>query len=289
MAAFFGLIVKSGDTQNVDLPEDHILTLTNAAFVGKANETAKLYVSVDRKYVLATLVGGKSDQTTLDLTFFPGKPLSFGLDGHGEIHLVGSMQSYNTEISDSEISNSEDDADAAELAHRAGVPKKPLSGKSALLDIEAEESADELDLDDASDAENDDEFDDEDDDEAKPKPAPAKKDEKKPADAATPSKKDEKKVAAVVGGKPAAQTPKAAGGPESAKKQAGGVDAKATPKAAAAGGQKRPAGTPGEAEGAKKAKPDTPKSGGLKCEQCARMMPNQQALEQHTKAKHAAK
>jgi len=298
------LAVKSGEAQNVHLAEDNILTLTNAAFVGKPTETATISVREASQYVLATLTGGKTDQCSLDLTFFPGNQLSFGVDGQGEVHLVGSLQSYNNETG----SDSEEEADAAELAHRGGISQKPF-GKSALHDLEAEESADgSLEL--SGDFDEEDDGDEEDESLSlapkKPTLLPTGKD-KKPADAtATPSKKDDKKAAAT--SKPAAaaaaQTPKgavvgaAAGasvkGAESGKKKPSA--ALATPKttpAAAAPTPKRPASTPGEldAPAGKKAKPDTPKSagGGIKCDQCSKSLPNQQALEQHTKAKHAAK
>jgi len=285
MASFWGLIVKAGEAQNVVLPEDHILTLTNAAFVGKASENAKLYVSVDRKYVLATLAGGKTEQVTLDLTFFPGHQLSFGADGHGEVHLVGSLQSYGSDESGS-------DEDDEELGHHHGAPQGAKA--SNFLDKEAEESEDDS-MDGGSDgfgSEEDDDLD-EDEDELAPPPKLAakagatKKEEKKPSEAAaaaTPNQKGDKKAAA----KPAAQTPggtaKAPAAADSAKK----------PAAAGAAGQKRAAG--GDAEtptGGKKAKPETPKSagpvGGIKCAQCPKSLPNQQALDQHNKAKHGAK
>jgi hypothetical protein len=290
MASFWGLIVKAGEAQNVQLPEDHILTLTNAAFVGKASENAKLYVSVDRKYVLATLAGGKTEQVTLDLTFFPGHQLSFGADGHGEVHLVGSLQSYGSDESGS-------DEDSDELAHHGGpLSRAPQGAKaSSFLDKEAEESEDDS-VEGGSDgfgSEDDDDFD-EDEDELAPPPAKpaakpaagaAKKDEKKPSEAAaTPNQKGDKKAAAA---KPAAQTPGGAG-----KTPAGADSAKKPAAAGAAGqGQKRAAG--GDAEtplAGKKAKPETPKStGNLQCPQCPKSLPNQQALDQHNKAKHGAK
>lgn len=288
MAEFWGLIVKGGETKNVQIPDDHVLTVTNAAFSGKAGETAKLYAGVDKKYVLATLSSGRTEQVSLDVTFFAGNALTFGAEGHGEVHLVGALQYAG---------DAEDFDSDEERAMRAG-----------LIDDEASEGEDgsDDDLEDEEDGEDEDDEDEEDESEEEapappqkkalpaPKPAAAagKKDEKakapqqqqqKPKEQATPAKKDEKAKPAAAA-TPAKKDDKAPAGTPGKAAQTPAKAAAATP---AKGGEKRPA-TAGKADGetpAKKAKADA-KSPGLMCTQCNKPMPNQQALEQHSKAKH---
>jgi len=267
MASFWGSIVKGGEAQNVQIPADHLLSLTNAALVSKGTEPAKLYVTVDRKYFLATLTPGKTDQVVLDLTFFPEQRLSFGVDGHGEVHLVGSLQSYGQDDDD-------DDSDGDHHLHALDAGD---SDDGSLGPVDEPDDFDE-------------DGDDEDDDDADelPKPAsakalpPAPTSAKKPGEAATTpqTKKDDKKAPGT-GAKQATTT-----APQTPKTPAA---ASATPTPAQKRAAPSPAGAGAGAEtpSSKKAKQaDTPKSGGVKCEQCPKTLPNAQALEQHVKAKH---
>eukprot|EP01116_Phalansterium_solitarium_P024941 TRINITY_DN92_c0_g1_i1.p2 TRINITY_DN92_c0_g1~~TRINITY_DN92_c0_g1_i1.p2 ORF type:complete len:313 (+),score=149.19 TRINITY_DN92_c0_g1_i1:79-1017(+) len=311
MAEFWGLVVKAGETKSVNIPADHVLTVSNAAFVGKGAETAKLYAGVDRKYVLCTVAAGRTEQVSLDVTFFAGNPLSIGVEGAGEIHLVGSIQFAG--MGDEDLDSEEERADAFERG---------------LIDDEASE--DDEDDEDEEDEEDEDGEDDEDDEEeeipapkkpsqkalpapapakpAAPAPAPAKKEaakaaapakkEEKPAaapakkEAATPAKKEDKKPTT-----PAATPAKdkaAAAATPSKDKAAAATPSKDKAAAQATPGQekKRPATTPGKADGekdAKKAKTDAKSPSGLQCTECtpAKPMPNAQALEQHKKAKHS--
>jgi hypothetical protein len=286
MAEFWGLIVKGGETKNVAIPDDHVLTVANVAFVGKTGETGKLYAGVDKKYVLATLSSGRTEQVSLDVTFFTGNPLSFGVDGNGEVHLVGALQ-YTGEAEDF-------DSEDEERAMRAGMIDDEAS--------EDEDGSDEDGMDDEDDEDEEDESEEGSEEEApapqKALPAPkaaaaaAKKGEQakapqqqaKAKEQATPAKKGEQaKKEAPAATTPAAKKEAAAATPGKAAQ----TPAKAAAATPAKGGEKRPA-TAGKADGetpAKKAKADA-KSPGAMCTLCNKPMPNQQALDQHTKAKH---
>lgn len=319
MAEFFGLIVKAGEVQNYSIPEQFVLTLSHAAYVGKQGQKATLYAGVDRKYVLATFREGQTEQVSLDVTFFAGTPLSFGVEGAGEVHLVGSQQFFGDEGDES------GDSDELENGKPAGLDTDSEDDDIGdFIDDEAEED------DDDEEDEEDDEDDEEDDESEEEQAPPAKKGAvkaleapKKPAAAApaaakpaaaTPAKKDEQKpkaatpaakpAAAAAAAKPATpaakaatpaaakQTPKAAEAKKAEAPATPAAAAKAKPATTPAADKKRPATAGGDEQAAKKQKPEAKSPAaadgkGLKCPDCAKFLPNQQALEQHGKAKHS--
>jgi len=324
MAEFFGLVIKAKETKNVAIPAGHVLTLANVAYVSKPNESGKFYAGVDRKYVLASFANGRIEQACLDVTFFPGSALSFGLEGDGEVHIIGSLQDYS--------------ADAGSSSDEDSLPAS-RNLKKAMVDDEAEEAdseddgSDEDDEEDGEDdGEDDDEEEEESDDSADKAPAPkakaqpssksdhvkglikpnkdqAQKDQpqkNKPSTPApaksAPSTPAANKTAASTtpASKTGAPKPAAATTPSVSKLAAAttpAAKAPQTPKAdastpsAAKDEKKRPAGTTPKADGsAKKSKTEAKSpAGGVKCDSCSgKPFPSQHALDQHNVAKHGA-
>jgi len=277
------------------------------------------FAGVDRKYVIATFAIGRTEQVSLDVTFFAGNPLSFSLDGSGEVHLVGSMQYVGG--SDQEDSFEDDDDEGVLHNHKAAKKPKPAQKAmlSGLIDDEAEDSEGEEDSQEEDEDEEDEEDGSEEEDELPSKPfgllKPKEDSKPKQVPPTTPGKKDHKiKTPGTPAGatgkvsvstptapssKPAATTPAAASGKAAASTPtpASKPQANKPPTTPGATGakeeKKRPApATPKAADDdktAKKAK-NAPKSpSNIKCDQCpGKAFPTEHALEQHQVAKHGA-
>jgi len=255
------------------------------------------------RYVLATLVPGRTEQFPLNVSIFSeDQPVEFTVTGSGEVHLVGTL-----ELLPSPYDGDEED-DESDLSENGFLDQEASDGE------DSDEGARVTELrDDDDEEEEEDEEDDDDEDEEEEEEEPAHKGKHA---AGKPHQKPQapQQAALQQAGKKNKEAP-AAHHEQSVKKQKGESgkpqpspqqqqQKPQTPKPDAAKGQKTPNGgqqtpkvgqqTPkGGQQTPKAAAAQTPKSaekpvsaGAVQCPECPAKFNNPTALTQHTNAKH---
>jgi len=122
--AFFGLSVKGNTSEEIDVPEGAILTITNIALEGKDNEAATVFVQVEmeedddkpvmKSYMLCKLVGGKHDSERVEVKLFASEKSKLSVKGGGEVHLTGYLEPDHTFDGIGESDDEEMDEEAME-------------------------------------------------------------------------------------------------------------------------------------------------------------------------------
>lgn len=300
---FWGVEVKPGESLKCDPEENKYLHLSQASLgESKGKENVPLSVKInDQKLVIGTLSADKCTQISLDLVFEKEFELSH-TSKNTSVHFCGYKSAMQDDQSDDEFPESESEPEEVPLGQNAnGKPLakegKPNAGKAVKEDNQAakkvkkaeptkaekpktvpeddEDDDEEEDSEEDSDADEDlaeamgdsDEEDEDDSSEDEDEATPPKKSApgKRPSDSAskTPPPEKKAKVVTPAGGQ------KTGGGkkevhvatPHPAKKTAGNSD---------------------------KSKQQTPKSAGsVSCKSCSRTFNSENALQAHTKAKHA--
>jgi len=112
MANFFGLVVKAGSTISADIPEMAALNISQAALVNAKDGPVKLFCTVeDQRYIICTLNSTTLPQQAVSLSFFFDQPVSFSVEGSGEVHLIGYVQEIGDSESEGGFSDEEDMSD----------------------------------------------------------------------------------------------------------------------------------------------------------------------------------
>lgn len=281
---FWGVEVKAGEPTKVTPAPEHIIHLSQAALgesKNKGNENVPVFVNFgNKKLVLGTLSQEKFPQITFDLVFEKEFELSHNWKS-GSVFFCGYKSALPDE-SMSEFGSDEEedfpmiDAENSGLQLKSEKPKpavkkakieepsKPVkdeeedSDEDDDSDEEGDESDEEGDSEEGDDSEED-ESESEDEETQNKAPEPSKK---RPNDAATKTPPPAKK---------AKQSPQKS----DAKKNVH----TATPHPAKQGGKAANGKTPNQ---------QTPKSGGqFACKSCPKTFGSDNALQSHTKAKHA--
>jgi len=152
MPVFWGLIIKAGETREADIPEGGVVTIAQAALTGSKNgESSQIFALVEdqTKFLLATLVAGRTDQQQFDLNFFYDQTVKFEVSGSGEIHLTGYLQALDSEENDENgfegiQSSDEDEQEIEPTDLKKAPPVGVKSSKFAPEDVEEEDSEEEI-------------------------------------------------------------------------------------------------------------------------------------------------
>ncbi|XP_048325127.1 histone deacetylase HDT1 [Ziziphus jujuba] len=304
---FWGVEVKAGEPLKVKPELGYVIHLSQACLgetkKDKGNDSVLLNLKVgDQKLVLGLLSLEKIPQLSFDLVFEKEFELSHNWK-NGSVYFCGYQTQYGEENDFSDLDDSEEeeeDVPSAVTENGKGGQKveqaKPASAKSIAAKPESsekpkvklvepskdedDEDSDDDDDDDDSDGDegSDDESDDEDmldadsddddegsDEEDEETPKKVESGKKRPNQSAVKTPVSVKKAK-----------------PDSAQKSGGkkGAPHTATPHPAKNAGK-----TPGTAD---KSKAQTPKSGGqFSCKSCSKSFGSENALQSHSKAKHA--
>jgi len=118
-SAFFGLVIKGGNSAAAKIPEMAMLSLSQVALTNvKDNQPVKLYCTVEQqKFIVCTLNSATLPQQSLSLTFFFDQPVSFSVEGNGDIHLIGYLQPLGD---DSDLSEGDSQDDESAFAYANG-------------------------------------------------------------------------------------------------------------------------------------------------------------------------
>eukprot|EP01117_Protostelium_nocturnum_P000379 TRINITY_DN10445_c0_g1_i1.p1 TRINITY_DN10445_c0_g1~~TRINITY_DN10445_c0_g1_i1.p1 ORF type:complete len:164 (-),score=92.87 TRINITY_DN10445_c0_g1_i1:150-641(-) len=131
--SFWGQIFKAGSSQEVQIPEDSVLTLTMLAFSGKEGSKAQVFVQTEgsEKVLLCTLREGTIDQIQTDLEFTGAQQTSFSVEGSGSVHATGflSLQLDDEEGFDFGGSDDEEEEESEEEEEKPAPP--PKAGKQS--------------------------------------------------------------------------------------------------------------------------------------------------------------
>jgi len=133
--SFWGLIVKGGAKQKVEVPEEANLVVTQAAIDSTDKDPSVLYVESEGnpKLALATLANGRTEQARFDLIFESGAELTFSVKGKADVHLVGYYTSTggmdDSDLDDEYDFGSEDEDEEEDLEGEAPLPNTTTLGK----------------------------------------------------------------------------------------------------------------------------------------------------------------
>jgi len=106
---FWGAIVKPNESFLAKIPDGKFININNVALrapnnAKKGTKTVLYCMVEDTKYVLGTLTVGVCEQFPIDLSFsaLSTARVQFGVEGSGEIHLIGFLSDESQYDSDSD-------------------------------------------------------------------------------------------------------------------------------------------------------------------------------------------
>jgi len=142
---FWSLIVEGGKVSPAELPDDLSLNISNAVLVNGNEKATSLFVKVlerdvedeegeeeeknqEKKLYLCHLSNNSTVQFSLDLCFngVSTKEVSFGVEGHGEIHLSGFLSENPM---DEDFEGFEDDEDIGSMTSEEIAQKIKAMGE----------------------------------------------------------------------------------------------------------------------------------------------------------------